>query len=395
MSRAARRLWRMTLLSRGVRTPRRARPRRRDGTGTRPTGSAARERLGRRCRPGIAERTRPTARSSCSSSSAAAAAASTPSASTSRPGAGIFGNSKVLFLASCSGVRIHRDRRGRVRLSRTRVWPCGFFRTRPRSRRSRRRGREPLDARRGVEHVAGGTVAARAAVANLLVQHEPELTQPREVAGDGFLVQPQVGGDAPGAGLGDQPALAVEGGVQRDVLEDPPGGQPHGLLHEPAALEHLRERLGAADDAPVGQHPAGLLTERHHVARLPRQRSTRAHGRPPLARRGVVTTRSRRAGTTRPDLWRPTTLAAANVLVSGVIGHRLPRADTAGNGLTTGRSQVQIPPSQLRETPGQPGVFAFLLLSLGADRSHLGVLCRDVVTSVMGGPPSCAVWGRL
>ena len=126
---------------------------------------------------------------------------------------------------------------------------------------------EPLDTCRRVQHVPGAAPAARHVVAGLFVQHEAVAAQPADVAGHGGLVQPQVRRDPADAGLGHQTPAVVDACVHGDVFQDHPRGRTDRPLHLSAGGEHLGERFGAADDAPVGQHPADLPTERDHIPR--------------------------------------------------------------------------------------------------------------------------------
>ena len=197
------------------------------------------------------------------------------------------------------------------------------------------------------------------------MQHEAVRAQPAEVTHDRLAVQAEVRRDPPGAGLGHEPALGVESGVQGDVFEDAPGGQPDRPLDHAAGGEDLGERLRAAEDAPVGQHPAVLLAQRHDVAGLPRRPRRRARGIPRhrgAARVREVTKRSQRAGTTPAPRWQPAPLDGAKPLVSGAVCRSAPRPDTGLNELITRRSQVQILPSQLRKNPWSAGGFCFVVV---------------------------------
>ncbi len=86
---------------------------------------------------------------------------------------------------------------------------------------------------------------------------------------------------------------------------------------------------------------------------------------------GSVTDRSQGAVTTRACGGTSVTAGDTKALVSGLRWHRASSPATGGSGLITRRSQVQILPSQPRETPGQPGVPAFSLLLLFAETNPL------------------------
>jgi len=130
---------------------------------------------------------------------------------------------------------------------------------------------EPLHTGRRIQHVAAALVPPGPVATCLLLQHEAVLAQSPQVLGDRVLVQPEVVGDAPDVGLGDESPLRVERRVEGDVFEHTPRREPNSLLHDAARREDLRERFGPTHDAAVGQHTAEVLAERHHIPRLRRR----------------------------------------------------------------------------------------------------------------------------
>jgi hypothetical protein len=81
-----------------------------------------------------------------------------------------------------------------------------------------RRGGEPFDARRRVDDVADLLVAARLGLAQLLVEHEAEVPQRRQMLLHRRLAQAQIRRDPTDGGLGHQPAPVVQPCVQGDVF---------------------------------------------------------------------------------------------------------------------------------------------------------------------------------